>query len=83
MTNSVEQVVTRIWTDVLRPDPGRENLSFFELSGQSVSAMRIVARVESELGVEVDISVLFDDPDLDAFVRAVAESAGDRAGEAA
>ncbi|MCY0942935.1 phosphopantetheine-binding protein [Streptomyces antarcticus] len=72
MTNPVEQTATQIWTQILKPAPGEEGLTFFALSGQSVSAMRIVASLESELGIELDISVLFDDPDLDTYVRTVA-----------
>ncbi|GAA3500025.1 hypothetical protein GCM10019016_071300 [Streptomyces prasinosporus] len=75
MTNSVEETATRIWTDVLRPAPGQETATFFALGGQSVSAVRIAARIESELGIELDIRVLFEDPDLEAFRRAVAQAA--------
>ncbi|MFJ9829547.1 phosphopantetheine-binding protein [Streptomyces sp. NPDC101160] len=71
MTHSVEETAARIWTEVLRPRPGTEGASFFELGGQSVSALRIAARVESELGAELDIRVLFEDPDQDTFVDAV------------
>ncbi|MFJ9810802.1 phosphopantetheine-binding protein [Streptomyces sp. NPDC101158] len=82
MTNSVEETATRIWTDVLRPAPGQEDLSFFALGGQSVSAVRITTRVESELGVELDLRVLFEDPDLASFRRAVAEAATARSAAA-
>ncbi|MFF9221498.1 phosphopantetheine-binding protein [Streptomyces viridosporus] len=74
MTNSVEETATRIWTDVLRPAPGQESAGFIALGGQSVSAVRIAARVESELGVELDLRVLFEDPDLEAFRRAVVQA---------
>lgn len=74
MTNSVEETATRIWTEILRPAAGHEEHTFFALGGQSVSAMRIVARVESELGAELDIRVLFEDPDPAAFRQAVREA---------
>lgn len=80
MTTSVEETATRIWTDVLRPAQGTDGHSFFALGGQSVSAARIVARVESDLGAELDIRVLFEDPDLDAFRRAVAQAVAEAAG---
>ncbi|MFD3336203.1 phosphopantetheine-binding protein [Streptomyces sp. NPDC058700] len=74
MTNSVEETATRIWTDILRPAAGQEEHTFFALGGQSISAVRIVARVESDLGAELDIRVLFEDPDLAAFRQAVGEA---------
>ncbi|MFC8763309.1 phosphopantetheine-binding protein [Streptomyces sp. NPDC057193] len=74
MTNSVEETATRIWTDILRPAADQEEHTFFALGGQSISAVRIVARVESDLGVELDLRVLFEDPDLAAFRQAVGEA---------
>ncbi|MFD7703192.1 phosphopantetheine-binding protein [Streptomyces caelestis] len=81
MTHSVEETATRIWTDVLRPAPGQEAVTFFDLGGQSVSALRIAARVESELGAELDIRVLFEDPDLETFRRVVVQAVGAAAAE--
>jgi acyl carrier protein len=68
---AIEQRVEEIWRDVLgMPEDGR-NLTFFDLEGQSISAVRIVARVEDELGVPVDVGILFEDPDLATFTAAV------------
>jgi acyl carrier protein len=68
---AVEKGVEEIWQDVLDMPEGRADLTFFDLQGQSISAVRIVARIEDEFGVTVDIGALFDDPDLAAFTRAV------------
>lgn len=69
--STVERTVTEIWKDVLNMPDQRKDATFFELGGQSISAVRITARVEDELGIEVDLDVLFDDPDLETFVRTV------------
>jgi hypothetical protein len=63
--------VTEIWRDVLGARPGQDDATFFELSGQSIAAVRITARVEDEVDVQVDIGELFEDPDLPAFVALV------------
>lgn len=63
--------VEEIWRDVLDMPAGRRDLTFFDLQGQSISAVRVVARIEDELGVAVDVGILFDDPNLDAFTQAV------------
>ncbi|MEU7874998.1 phosphopantetheine-binding protein [Dactylosporangium sp. NPDC049140] len=67
--------VEEIWKDVLDMPEGRRDLTFFDLQGQSISAVRITARVEDELGVPVDVGILFEDPDLDRFTSAVLAAA--------
>jgi len=78
----IEQRVSRIWNDVLGLPDGPAEGTFFELRGQSISAVRIAARIEDELGISIDIGDLFEDPDLETFVRvvaALADSAPDAA----
>jgi peptidyl carrier protein len=77
----ISQKAEQIWREVLDVSEGQESATFFELEGQSISAVRIAARVEDEIGVTVDIGDLFEDPDLETFVRdvvALAESAEER-----
>ncbi|MEU5903157.1 phosphopantetheine-binding protein [Micromonospora sp. NPDC047527] len=69
--STVEKCVAAIWSDVLRMPPDRPEATFFELQGQSISAVRIITRIEDELGVVVDVGLLFEDPDLTAFTAAV------------
>lgn len=64
-----------IWTDVLGPAAGVPGPTFFELDGQSISAVRIAARVEDELGVDLDIGDMFEDPDVEGFVRMIVDRA--------
>lgn len=69
--SDVARKVEQIWSDVLGVPTISGNTTFFELGGQSISAVRIVARIEDELGVLVDMGDLFEDPDLSSFVRQV------------
>jgi peptidyl carrier protein len=70
--SEIEQRVREIWRDVFTVPAGREDATFFELGGESISAVRIVSRVEEELDVLIDVGDIFeDDPNLDAFVRSV------------
>ncbi len=68
----IERLAAGIWRDVLGARPDQDDATFFELSGQSIAAVRIVARVEDEIGVLIDIGDLFEDPDLPGFVELVA-----------
>jgi acyl carrier protein len=63
--------VKEIWTDVLHEPDADSGATFLELGGQSISAVRIVARIEDELGVRIDMGDLFEDPDLATFTRMV------------
>jgi acyl carrier protein len=75
--DAVGRHVERIWREVLDVPAGQEGASFFQLQGQSISAVRIVAQIEDDLGIVVDIGELFEDPDLETFVRnVVAKAAG-------
>ncbi|MEH1028542.1 phosphopantetheine-binding protein [Micromonospora profundi] len=74
---ALPDTVREIWNDVLGVT-GASSQTFFELGGQSISAVRITARVEEELGVEVGLGDLFEDPDLDAFVAIVSRAADAR-----
>lgn len=68
---AVKERVAEIWAEILKMPEGQEKATFFELQGQSISAVRIAARIEDELGVPVDIGDLFEDPDLNTFVSGV------------
>ncbi|PZF93703.1 phosphopantetheine-binding protein [Micromonospora deserti] len=70
--STIEKRVEQIWRDVLHMPQERSDATFFELQGQSISAVRIVTRIEDELGVVVDVGLLFEDPDLATFTAAVA-----------
>ncbi|GIJ22943.1 phosphopantetheine-binding protein [Micromonospora lutea] len=68
--------VGAIWRDVLGVrDDAPIDATFLDLQGQSISAVRITGRIEEELGIEVDVEVLFEDPDLATFVDLVIASA--------
>lgn len=68
--------VARIWRDVLNAHDRSAQATFFDLGGQSIAAVRIAGRVEDELGIQVDVGMLFEDSDLDGFTRHVRAMAG-------
>ena len=66
-----ETEVARIFADVLKaPAVGRED-NFFDLGGESLSAMQVLAAVEAALGVPVGLEVLFDHPTVSEFTAAI------------
>jgi acyl carrier protein len=74
---TIDRRIGEIWRQVLgRPDLADET-TFFEAGGQSIAAVRIVAQIEDEFGLDVNMGDLFDDPDLTTFVSRVAKLAQD------
>jgi acyl carrier protein len=72
----IEQKVEEIWRTVLTVPAGQEDATFFELNGDSMSAVRVVSRIQEEIGVVIDVADMFEqDPTLPALVRNVRELA--------
>ncbi|MEV4130078.1 amino acid adenylation domain-containing protein [Nocardia sp. NPDC049707] len=59
---SVEQAVAAVFGDVLGSEQVSVDQSFFELGGNSLSATRVVARINSTLGSTIALRDLFDAP---------------------
>ena len=60
--SELEAVLTRLWSEVL--GMGRVGVTddFFELGGNSVVAIRLVASIRDQLGVTLAMRELFDHP---------------------
>lgn len=61
------QTLTRlsaIWRDCLGAEPQGPGTDFFDLGGNSMGALRMLAKVEANLGARVAIAGFFDDPTL-------------------
>jgi amino acid adenylation domain-containing protein len=51
-----------LWGEVLTCDDLRQDQSFFELGGDSISAIKLIGRIRRKYGVDVSIRNLFDYP---------------------
>jgi thioesterase domain-containing protein/acyl carrier protein len=72
---AVEAELARLWQDLLAwPDPGATD-SFFDRGGDSLGAVRLMARIERRFGVSLPISALLEAPTIRQLARAI-ESAG-------
>ncbi|MEU4250955.1 phosphopantetheine-binding protein [Amycolatopsis sp. NPDC026612] len=79
MSSNIARKVEEIWRDVLTVPSGQEDATFFELGGDSVTAVRLVSRLEEELGVWIDVGDMFEDPNLAALTEVVAAKADEAA----
>ncbi|WP_051722716.1 non-ribosomal peptide synthetase [Streptomyces albus] len=77
-----EDKVTRrlgeMWEELLEAGPAGPDSDFFAMGGNSLLALRLVNRVRSELGAEVQFGQIFESPTPAAFAAAV--RTGTRAG---
>ena len=70
--NPAEELVARIWKEVLELDQVGVHDNFFDLGGHSLLATRIISRLRDALGVEVSYQVMFNSPTVAGVVSALA-----------
>jgi amino acid adenylation domain-containing protein len=58
----IEQTLAGLYAQILGVERVGVDDSFFDLGGHSLTAMRLVARVQAELGVDVPVQTVFDEP---------------------
>ncbi|TQC41245.1 non-ribosomal peptide synthetase [Rhodococcus sp. WS4] len=69
-----EAVVADVFGDVLGVDRVGAEDDFFRLGGDSLSATRVVARVDAALAVDVGVHALFEAPTVAAFAERAAKA---------
>ncbi|OQD56954.1 hypothetical protein BM536_006230 [Streptomyces phaeoluteigriseus] len=81
--SDLERRVLAIWQSVVdAPGAGIDN-SYFDLGGDSLRAMTIIARLNEELGAELRISDLYHHPTVRGLAAEIDKSAADRTPRAA
>ena len=68
-----EEMLATIWQDVLHVDRIGVHDDFFELGGNSLLAMQVVARVREIFQLEMEIRSLFERTTIEGMAAAVAE----------
>ena len=70
----LEETLAVIWTETLELPKVSVRDSFFELGGHSLQAIRAMARIENEFGIELPLSVLFQAPTVEAMAQQLAQA---------
>ncbi|HEX7774673.1 MAG TPA: amino acid adenylation domain-containing protein, partial [Pyrinomonadaceae bacterium] len=71
---STEEVLARIWTEVLGVERVSVNDNFFDAGGHSLMAMQLIARVRATLGTDIPLQTFFASPTIRNVARAVDEA---------
>jgi amino acid adenylation domain-containing protein len=69
--SQLEERLAATWSEVLGVERVGVTDDFFDLGGQSILALRLVARVRGEMGVEVSVAELLQGPTVEAMARAI------------
>ena len=69
----VEEIVTGIWSEVLKLEAVGRDENFFELGGHSLLATQVISRVRRALGVEISLRRLFEEPTVRGLSRCIEE----------
>jgi amino acid adenylation domain-containing protein len=73
---ALEETLARLWSEVLAVEPIGRNDDFFALGGQSLRAVQLAGRISEELGLDVSLPVMFQQPTIAQLAEWI-ESHGD------
>jgi glycopeptidolipid biosynthesis protein len=75
-TNAVEEIIASIFAAVLGVERVGVDDSFFDLGGDSISAMRVIAAVNSGLDARLAVYTLFESPTVSVLSRHLDDDPG-------
>lgn len=71
-----ERTITALWAEVMERESIDVHDHFYDLGGESLQAMRIMARLRKTLGVDLDLQSLLDAPTVAELAQLVDERRG-------
>jgi amino acid adenylation domain-containing protein len=63
-SNPTQEVLARIWSQILRIDRISIHDNFFELGGHSLLATQVISRFRQEFSIEIPLQALFEQPTI-------------------
>lgn len=70
-STETEQIVARLWGQVLDSNDVMTDDDFFESGGDSLLALQLIALIRDTLGVELPLESIFDNPNVGALARRI------------
>jgi len=69
----VEKMLVDVWSDILGFEVGI-NDNFFDLGGDSLSAVNLLVQIEKRMGIQFRLSVLFDAPTIQKLAESITKN---------
>jgi len=69
--SKLEQLLIRIWEDLLHIHPIAPTENFFDLGGHSLMIIQVLSQIEKELGIKIPPSVLFQAPTIEQLALVI------------
>lgn len=74
--SEIRRIVCAIWDDLLHCGQIADDVTFFEAGGTSMTLVTARSRMQKALGVELDMTQMFETPRLGDLARAIADQVG-------
>lgn len=74
VSNQIEQQISDIWQEILQRPVDSIDADFFELGGNSLSAVQIADSIETQLGVKMPLAVLIEHSTVRKLASALQDS---------
>ena len=71
-SNPVEEILVNIWEEILGVHIHTNKDNFFELGGHSLLATQLISRIRDTFGVELELGVIFDNPQINLLAERIA-----------
>ncbi|WP_306352330.1 non-ribosomal peptide synthetase [Flavobacterium sp. '19STA2R22 D10 B1'] len=81
--NEIEEKLIEIWADILKIEPGEISIhaNFMDLGGHSLKVIRVIARIQKEFGIKINIQKFFDNPILEVIAENISNVVWDNSEE--
>jgi acyl transferase domain-containing protein/acyl carrier protein len=74
-SNETEQIVVKIWQELLGIKELGIHDNFFDLGGNSLIGLKVISRLKRELGIDIPVVALFEGPTVSALAKVVGTQA--------
>lgn len=77
----LEEAIREVWVDILEADDIGLDDRFFAIGGNSIKALRVIARIQQQLNLALDIADIFQYDTLRTLAKLLSQQSPDLAGD--